>query len=367
MKPKLNLDDPAYVQLIDDISQLVINQRCRHATEKAVIEAVKSSLGSVWKKHLHDELERSLRGTGSGQPAGILAKRPRRRIDFNEYYRFLAGHEAKFMRGLKSIWAGERRQMIANMKRTPKSAMNVSRELQIKFIRSDFVDSIPPGVEGYSPLTYGKLVESYYEAKDSPAFNSLFDQWLYPQGPAKRELEKAYKDVATKLIQQAGKREATKYDLSIDWDVFNPNVDKWLKGYAPKYSGEIEGTSYDELKAKLLEGWEAGESIPDLTKRVNEIFDGWEKWRAERLARTESIRGSNQGALETYRTSGVVDRVMWLATPTEKTCEQCMGLDGKVVELGEDFFDADYGDGNAPPVHPNCRCTVLPILEGEEV
>ncbi len=309
MKPKLNLDAVA-----DAIAHEVIDSSCQHAAERAIIQAVRKR----------------------------LAKRPRRHINFDEYYRFLATHEAKFERGLKSIWAGERRQMIANMKRTPKGLFSNLK-------------SYPTMNDGHS---------AWCEGSD---FDTRFDQWLYPQGPAKRELEKAYKDVATKLIQQAGKREATKYDLDINWDVFNPNVDKWLKKYVPKYSGEIEGTSYDELKAKLLEGWEAGESIPDLTKRVNEIFDGWEKWRAERLARTESIRGSNQGALETYKASGVVDRVMWLATPTEKTCQECIDLDGKVVNLDDDFFDADYGDGNAPPRHPSCRCTVLPILEGEEV
>lgn len=332
MKPKLNfLNAMAY-----EIAQDIIELRCSKACERAIVEAI----------------------------GEYLAKRPRRRVDFQEYYRFLATHEAKFERGLKSIWAGERRQMIANMKRTPKGAITLApRKSLILYPRTELLGNIR-----LSSCLSEDTVNWKLQRKKGPAFNSLFDQWLYPQGPAKRELEKAYKDVATKLIQQAGKREATKYDLSVNWDVFNPNIDKWLKKYAPKYSGEIEGTSYDELKAKLLEGWEAGESIPDLTKRVNEVFDGWEKWRAERLARTESIRGSNQGALETYRASGVVDRVMWLYTPLgEEDCKTCGPLDGKVVELGEDFFDADYGDGNAPPRHCNCRCTVLPILEGEEV
>lgn len=318
MKPKLNLDAMAH-----NLAQDIICSRCHRAAECAIVGAVRER----------------------------LAKRPRRKVDFAEYYRFLATHEAKFMRGLKSIWAGERRQMIANMKRTPKMVItSAPRKSLILYPHTELLGNIR-----LSSCLSKDTINWKLQHKDGPTFNALFDQWLYPQGPARKALEEAYKKVAQQLLTLAGNREAEKYDLTIDWDVFNPNIDKWLKEYAPKYSGEIEQTSYDELKAKLLEGWEGGESIPDLTKRVNDIFDDWEKWRAERLARTESIRGSNQGALETYEASGVVDRVMWLATPTEKTCEICMGLDGKVVKLNEDFdFETNYGDKTAPPAHPNC-------------
>lgn len=308
MKRIIALDDKDLDRMAHELAGHVIESRCTCAGEDALEKAITE----------------------------YIQKRPRRRrVDFAAYYRFLEKHEARFAKGVRSVWADESRQMIANMKRTPKGLM-------------------------------GARISSSPFIKDA-GFNALFDQWLYPQGPMKKALEKAYKDVAKKLLLEAVAREAAQWNLNTSWDVINPNVEKWLKDYSPKYAGEIERESYDALKRTLLEGWDAGESIPDLTKRVRETFDGWEKWRAERLARTESIRGSGQGALETYRASGVVDRVGWMATPTERTCEICNGLDGKVVEIGDAFFDDDYGDGTSPPAHPNCRCAVYPVLEGEEV
>jgi hypothetical protein len=37
-------------------------------------------------------------------------------------------------------------------------------------------------------------------------------------------------------------------------------------------------------------------------------------------------------------------------------CPLCGPLDGKTVPIGDDFFDATYGDGNQPPPHPDRRC-----------
>ena len=42
-------------------------------------------------------------------------------------------------------------------------------------------------------------------------------------------------------------------------------------------------------------------------------------------------------------------------------------MEGKVVGLGDAFFDDDYGSGDSPPLHPRCVCDIVPILEGETI
>jgi hypothetical protein len=41
-------------------------------------------------------------------------------------------------------------------------------------------------------------------------------------------------------------------------------------------------------------------------------------------------------------------------------CDECDELNGDTVALDEDFSTAD-GAVDGPPLHPNCRCDVLPI------
>jgi len=69
--------------------------------------------------------------------------------------------------------------------------------------------------------------------------------------------------------------------------------------------------------------------------------------------------------------------VEWLATGDERTCEFCDALDGKVMSLGDNFLDkgdtmtgrdggqmtADYEHIQYPPAHPDCRCTIIPVIK----
>ena len=258
-------------------------------------------------------------------------KRPSRRyVNFSEYYAFLAPHEAHLKRGLTKVWAEQKRTILSNLRKMPKAAM--------------------------ARVTKG------------PAFSDVFSQLMFAKGPADKALQAVYREMAQRLMVASAAREAGLYNLSTNWDVFNPHIEGWLKTHSIDLADEINTTTLDKLKASLYEGWEAGESIPDLSNRVRDLYEEFDKSRADSIARTESIMASGQGALAEYEASGVVDRVMWVATPDERLCPICEGLDGSVADLGEAFsFEDDYGDGTSPPAHTNCRCCIIPILEGETV
>ena len=84
-----------------------------------------------------------------------------------------------------------------------------------------------------------------------------------------------------------------------------------------------------------------------------------EKYRSERIARSEVIRASNFAATEAFDQSGVVDEVQWLATPDDRIDSECADLDGQTIKLGSSFASGvEY-----PPLHPNCRCTVVPVIK----
>jgi SPP1 gp7 family putative phage head morphogenesis protein len=80
------------------------------------------------------------------------------------------------------------------------------------------------------------------------------------------------------------------------------------------------------------------------------------KRRAEMLARTEIIRAHHQAKvaeMKSWEVEGVYV-VAELATAKDgRVCPDCAGLEGKQYSLEE--------AERLIPVHPNCRCTIVPV------
>ena len=78
------------------------------------------------------------------------------------------------------------------------------------------------------------------------------------------------------------------------------------------------------------------------------------KYRSLMIARTETSRLSNTGLLEHYKDSNV-EKVSWMSSPSERTCDFCLGQYGKIMTLGE-------AQGQIP-AHNLCRCTWRSVQE----
>ncbi len=125
----------------------------------------------------------------------------------------------------------------------------------------------------------------------------------------------------------------------------------WITNRSLTLAKSINATLLAAVRQQLKEGFEQGESIQQLTKRISGYYESNQKWMAERLSRTEVIAASNEGALHRYEIEGV-DKSEFLAAPD--ACEICLPLDGKEYVTKE-------GHG-VIPLHPNCRCTWLPVV-----
>jgi SPP1 gp7 family putative phage head morphogenesis protein len=124
---------------------------------------------------------------------------------------------------------------------------------------------------------------------------------------------------------------------------------------------DLEESTRDMLRATLAQAMEEGWSNEDLSSELEDNYAFGED-RADCIARTETAYADVQGNLEGYKASGVVAGKEWIIAQDE-ICDDCVELDGVVVGLDEQFPN-DGGDG--PPLHPNCRCDVLPVLTEEE-
>lgn len=77
------------------------------------------------------------------------------------------------------------------------------------------------------------------------------------------------------------------------------------------------------------------------------------------LSRTLINGVSNSAMLETCKSnSDAIDGIKFVATLDGKTCPVCGLYDGKV------WKGAEIQQAKRPPLHPNCRCCLVPYVEG---
>ena len=206
-------------------------------------------------------------------------------------------------------------------------------------------------------------------------------------------------------------------DFGIDFSLSNPLVLDWLAGYSFKFADKLVDVSTTDLMKLFQQAQDEGWGIPQMQDSLQGLYDGWDRLRAEMIARTETIRSSNAGARMAYRAAGVKE-IEWHTAEDERVCPFCGEMHGKVVGIEELFFqqgdemvvtipDDDekmwrrvlefkrgaggeeretwewagtvfelkertvtlkfgYEDVAHPPLHPDCRCTLLPVVKVEK-
>lgn len=115
----------------------------------------------------------------------------------------------------------------------------------------------------------------------------------------------------------------------------------------------------DELQAKLAFAVAKGQSWEKTSREIRERF-GVSQSSAERLIRTETNYFENSAEIEAYDELGVKE-FEFLAALDGRTSEICRHHHGKRFKVK----DAKAGV-NTPPLHPNCRSTVVAVVEGLE-
>lgn len=170
-------------------------------------------------------------------------------------------------------------------------------------------------------------------------------------------------DLFTPLLDEIAKLSGiTAYELMNVSRVYSPSrqMQKTIHDYTKLMANSVVGTDSAKLEAILSQGLQEGRSIADIEVQIRDVFGQFRKFQSERIARTEVLRASNAGSLDAYKESGVVEAVQWLTAPDCN--DECLDYEGRTEAVGGTFFDADYGSGEQPPLHVNCRCTLIPVL-----
>jgi len=176
-----------------------------------------------------------------------------------------------------------------------------------------------------------------------------------------------------------GKKEADVLGIEMADFLDRPDVVAAIRDESFLFAQSLGRSTTDAIRDQLARAIEQGESIPEIKKRLQTVFgfiddQRKESWRAERVARTEVARAQTIGQREYWKQTGVVESVVWDASGD--ACPFCLEMDGKVVSINEVYFDKgaemtvpfsgkdismgfNYADVPGPPLHPNCRCTLI--------
>jgi len=154
-------------------------------------------------------------------------------------------------------------------------------------------------------------------------------------------------------------------DLELDPadHVVRPKADS-LNAQVVKVADVTETVRQDITEA-LNEGFDAGESITDLSHRVGDVFDA-SFARTRLIARTEVGIAASTGKFEGMQQLGI-ERHEWLSSRDEKVRDDHVTADGEVVAIGELFPTVNIRyplDPEGPPEQIcGCRCVALPVAK----
>ena len=223
------------------------------------------------------------------------------------YITRVEAYEAPIIKNLQDVFDAQEQEALDNLKNAPSEAY---------------------------PLFDGtKFKEAYHKAVNATLISLLVDsakhalELVPPQAPHKAEPPK----IPPVVSQRA-----------LDWLLTR-------MGWA---ADEIGEETAKLLAQALHNGFAAGESISQIAGRISQVYD-MSDMRAKRIARTETIAASNIGAREGYKEAGI-NKTEWYTAIDGRVCDLCGALHNKISLLDE---------GDTPPAHPNCRCTLLPVIE----
>ena len=191
-------------------------------------------------------------------------------------------------------------------------------------------------------------------------------------------LDASYQAYGLQQVKKDAIQDAINAALSIDWSKWKPGNASASLLTKPKgalaallrrTNATIAGmnkTTLDRLGTVLGDALALGTGSREVARTIIEaalkVGIGkvlTDSKRAFVIARTEISRGLNVAANDNYKELGV-EEVEWLALDTDDDC--ATNAEQGPMPLGAEF---DSGD-TEPPAHPNCRCTLAPVVGGFE-
>ncbi|MDH4139070.1 MAG: phage minor head protein [Coriobacteriia bacterium] len=162
---------------------------------------------------------------------------------------------------------------------------------------------------------------------------------------------------------------------AIGFDFANDEVQRWVNRSTTRLANSVGGTTVRRVESILGRGLEQGKTIDEIADDIE--AKGFDPARAQTIARTESARAYVEGQVQAWKQTDMVTGKKWLVAPEAcPFCEavgredQTKGMNDAFYKVGDVItasdgsrFVVDFDNVTGPPLHPNCRCDIIPVLE----
>lgn len=254
-------------------------------------------------------------------------------------------------------------RMAAAYKRiTNRSIKELERQLQ-----NQYAKAMRKTIQDFE-ATYDKLLATMENGQQpTPADLYKLDKYWSMQAQLRKELEKLGAKQITTLskafetnffeVYWAVKVEGARAFTTIDKGIVKQLVNSvWCadnKTWSDRIWSNVSRLQ-ETLKEELVNCVVTGKKTTELKYLLQKRF-GVEYHQANTLVRTEIAHIQTEATKQRYQDYGI-ERVQFWADPDERTCPDCGALHKKIYPAG----------ANVPlPLHPNCRCALLPVIEDE--
>lgn len=231
--------------------------------------------------------------------------------------------EIKFVNIVKEVFENQKRDMVSKLTKNKKAKVPKQSDLR----------NITKRMIALSPLYKEIMVSEWNEALKEIWVVALFQPW--------------------------------------EW-----GINKRITDNIRKMWKEIDDYTVEKLANVIKESNELWLWAQDIANNITKVFDNFTETRALKIARTEVVRASNQATIEAREQTWLVQGKERFTAEDERTCEFCNSLHGKIVKsnkgnffnkgeelkIGDKKLKFDYESIKWAPLHPNCRCTLLPII-----
>lgn len=153
-------------------------------------------------------------------------------------------------------------------------------------------------------------------------------------------------------------------DAWLDAAFFRPiHADRLGLIYTRTYS-ELTGitdTMDQQISRVLAQGIGEGRGVEAIARDINNKVDSIGRHRARLLARTEVIAAHAEASLNAYKEAGLEGvniKAEWSTAGDDAVCPECEAMEGREFKIDE--------VSGMIPLHPNCRCSWLPVIGDPE-
>jgi SPP1 gp7 family putative phage head morphogenesis protein len=189
---------------------------------------------------------------------------------------------------------------------------------------------------------------------------------VFDVAEATAALEDIVAPALAQLYAESGAAELETVGVDVNFDLDNPRARELLRARQQELQTVARGAE-QRVRESLDEGLAQGETVEELTARVEAWTEAGREAYAVTTARTETGIVMNEAAREADRQAGA-SGFEWLAIVDDRTRDSHAEMDGVTRGMDEPFeVDGHECDGPGDPALPpeeicNCRCTTAAVF-----